>query len=191
MTELKERLLNLATNTWISIGLTLGLLQVSRWFDFTNPAALLILRVLYVSAQLTVLSLSFRLIKLIAKKDDQTQLKYVEPPKPGETESELITTTYHDYDLTEAKKLRSQLLIGMLLTAVIHLWWGTCPPLVIQLVLPLKSFLTSKVALVHIWGQSVRRPFKVEGPFGQLMQQPLTDRASIKKMTKGNKKKKL
>lgn len=77
------------------------------------------------------------------------------------------------------------------MVAFMHLQFKFVQPLLIQSILGFKTFLTTKEARIHIWGEPtangpLRRPFRVEAPFGLVpeSQQPKTDKASIKRAEK-------
>ncbi|KAL1915631.1 uncharacterized protein VTP21DRAFT_6390 [Calcarisporiella thermophila] len=167
----------------VNLGLVFILIQVSRKFDTTDPNVILGIRAAYVISQLVILGGCFYIKSKITQKHDQTVLKYVEP-KPGNPEGELVVTTHEKYDLDEVQKQIKQTLIGLAIIAGIHIYFGTFQPLFLQTVIPVRGFLTSKVAQIHLWGKAaegdLKRPFVAEGPFAA-MTQPKTDEASIKK----------
>jgi hypothetical protein len=94
-----------------------------------------------------------------------TTLKYVEPAPMGSSEEgKLVTTTVHAYDVGQLKQLMRGQGMGVLMMAVMHLYFHYTNPLLIQSIIPLKSALESNLTKIHLWGQpavgDLKRPFK-------------------------------
>lgn len=101
---------------------------------------------------------------------DMTTLKYVEPAPIGSSEEgKLVTTTVHAYDLGQLKNLMRSQGMGVLMMAVMHLYFKYTNPLLIQSIIPLKGALESNLAKIHLWGQpavgDLKRPFKQPAGF--------------------------
>jgi len=174
----------------------LGIVQLSKGFNLEDPTNLLYARIAYASAQIVLIALTYWLIAMVRKQNDKTLMRYVEPPKMGQGgEGELVSTTHAEYDVTELKKTITSTLTGVAMIALLHFQFKFTQPLIIQSVLPLKTFLLSKEALIHIWGEKaegdLKRPFKVQNPFGfgNESSQPKTDKQAIKKAEKAAKDK--
>ncbi|KAI8377234.1 inorganic phosphate transporter Pho88 [Choanephora cucurbitarum] len=152
------------------------------------------LRILYITAQLTILGLNYYLISKIKQKHDQTVLKYVEPASQNwdgsEAPDRLVNTTIMDYDIAEVNKGIKQSAGGILMIALLHFKFGFIQPLLVQSILGFKTFLMTKEARIHLWGSpatgDLRRPFRIDSPFGMISEkkQPKTDKGSIKKAEK-------
>ncbi|OBZ88525.1 Inorganic phosphate transport protein PHO88 [Choanephora cucurbitarum] len=152
------------------------------------------LRILYITAQLTILGLNYYLISKIKQKNDQTVLKYVEPASQSwdgsEAPDRLVNTTVMDYDIAEVNKGIKQSAGGILMIALLHFKFGFIQPLLVQSILGFKTFLMTKEARIHLWGSpatgDLRRPFRIDSPFGMISEkkQPRTDKGSIKKAEK-------
>ncbi|CAI2180620.1 9847_t:CDS:2 [Funneliformis geosporum] len=173
--------------------LVLGIVQVARKLDLENPDVLVYVRLGYLFTQTIILGYfqvmyTHKIYVLI----DTTTLKYVEPPKPFTNEPEKpIETNNRDYDLSKVQELLKQTLIGIAFMCVLHFYWNFTQPLFIQSLLPLKNMYSNQVVQIHLFGKpaegDLKRPFKVNSPFGSMIQQPQTDKASIKKAIKASK----
>ncbi|KAI8354152.1 inorganic phosphate transporter Pho88 [Blakeslea trispora] len=167
--------------------------QLGRFIKLENYTYSL--RILYVTAQLTILGLNYYLISKIKQKNDQTVLKYVEPASQSWDEGYYNTRNpTHDkhveYDIAEVNKGIKQSAGGILMIALLHFKFGFIQPLLVQSILGFKTFLMTKEARIHLWGSpatgDLRRPFRIDSPFGMISEkkQPKTDKGSIKKAEK-------
>ncbi|RUS22716.1 putative inorganic phosphate transporter pho88 [Endogone sp. FLAS-F59071] len=183
------------SNPFFNAVFILGIVQLSKRFDLEVPTNLMYARIVYASAQVVLIALTYGLIFVVKKKNDTTQLRYVEPPKMGQGgEPELVNITHAEYDVRELKKAITSTLTGMAMIGFLHFQFKFTQPLIIQSILPLKTFLLSNEARIHIWGEKaegdLKRPFKVQGPFdflGGESSQPRTDKQAIKKAEKAAK----
>ncbi|CAO3681341.1 unnamed protein product [Rhizopus stolonifer] len=185
-------LVKFLNSPYFGIGSFLFFQQLSKFLSLDNHVQSL--RAFYLFAQATIFLLHLYLIQLIKKKNDQTILKYVEPATQSwdgtETADQLVNTTISEYDVNEVKKAAKQSLIGIAVTAVIHIKFGYIQPLLVQSILGFKTFLTTKEARIHFWSAQatgdLRRPFRIEAPFGMVNEkkQPKIDKGSIKKAEK-------
>ncbi|BGP20359.1 hypothetical protein JCM10213_002333 [Rhodosporidiobolus nylandii] len=143
---------------------SLGLMQVARKIDFTDPDVLFYVRCLYVGAQLLTLGVYYYVSLKIKQKNDLKVLKYTEPAKPmsGEGPTQ-VTTTNKDYDLAEVSKAIRGVLMGCLFMCFMHLYMQYTQPLFIQGITPLKSLYDSKILKIHLFNQpatgDLKRPF--------------------------------
>ncbi|KAI9473880.1 MAG: inorganic phosphate transporter Pho88 [Benjaminiella poitrasii] len=182
----------LLNSPYFSIGSFLFFQQLGRYLKLEEY--LLPLRILYLSAQLSIIGLSYYLIYKIKQKNDQTVLKYVEPASQGwdgtETSDRLVNITVMDYDIAEVNKGIKQSAMGILMISFIHFKLGYIQPLLVQSILGFKTFFLTKEVRIHLWGfpttGDLRRPFRIEAPFGLVNEkkQPKTDKGSIKKAEK-------
>jgi len=145
--------------------------------------------VAYVGTQISVIALCFIVGLIIKRRNDQTELKYIEPAKPFTSEPEkLIVTSFCKYDLEKLQEFEKQILVGIGLMAVLHLYFNFTQPLWVQTILPMKNALTNNIVRIHLLGTKaegdLQRPFKNASPFGSLASQPITDKAAIKKAEK-------
>ncbi|KAL0095531.1 inorganic phosphate transporter Pho88 [Phycomyces blakesleeanus] len=170
--------------------------QITKRLDLDNY--IWYLRALYVTAQLAILGMSYYLITVVKKKNDKTLLRYVEPAKQNwdgtDAPEQLVNITVMDYDIEEIKKSIKQSLMGIAMIIVLHLKFNYVQPLIIQSILGFKTFLLTKEARIHIWGErattgELKRPFRVVSPFGlnNEKMQPKVDQGSIKKAEKARK----
>ncbi|KAI8970530.1 inorganic phosphate transporter Pho88 [Pilobolus umbonatus] len=200
---------------YFSIGSFIFFQQLSKVLSLDHHIRTL--RIVYLTVQLAIFALNYLLILQIKKKNgklildnfkrvinnsqikytDQTMLKYVEPAAQSWDGSEqperLITISVMDYDIAEVNKTIKQSAFGILFVAFIHFKMGYVQPLLVQSILGLKTFFTTKEARIHFWKSpttgDLRRPFRIEAPFGLVNEkkQPRTDKGSIKKAEKAMK----
>ncbi|KAI9020917.1 inorganic phosphate transporter Pho88 [Phycomyces nitens] len=197
-----------------NVGFFLVTRQITKQFNLDNY--IWFLRALYIGVQLTILGMSYYLITVVKKKNgksnqtvevvqltlvlflDKTVLRYVEPAKQNwdgtDAPEQLVNITVRDYDVEEIKKAIKQSLMGIAMIIVLHLKFHYVQPLIIQSILGLKTFLMTKEARIHIWGErtttgELKRPFRITSPFGlnNEKMQPKVDQGSIKKAEKARK----
>ena len=81
----------------------------------------------------------------------------------------------YDYDLAEAKKQFNSVISGLVMMSVMHFWLKFTQPLIIQSLLPWKTFFTLPIIKIRILGYAaegtLQRPWKTPSPFGDLMNQ--------------------
>jgi len=140
-------------------------------------------RIGYVVTQILMLGVYYYVSMAIKRKNDQTVLKYVEPPAPMSQETgQLITTTVRDYDLSETSKLLRSTYMGIAMMSVMHLYFNFTQPLFIQALMGVKGLYDAKLVSIHLLGKpatgDLKRPFKVASMFGPSTG-PQTDAASI------------
>ncbi|CDS07683.1 hypothetical protein LRAMOSA01632 [Lichtheimia ramosa] len=151
-------------------------MQMSKRINWDDPNTLLYARIGYYGAQVLVIGMAYMLIGLIKKRNDRTPLRYVPQasmsnPQPSESES--VTTTNMEYDVSQLQQFIKQTGTSILMISAMHWYFNFTQPLVLQSVMPIKNLLTHKVALIHLWGDApvgdLKRPFKVESPFAALL----------------------
>ncbi|KAI7880882.1 hypothetical protein K492DRAFT_207278 [Lichtheimia hyalospora FSU 10163] len=151
-------------------------MQMSKRINWDDPNTLLYARIGYYGAQVLVIGMAYMLIGLIKKRNDTTPLRYVPQasmsnPQPSESES--VTTTNVEYDVSQVQQFIKQTGTSILMISAMHWYFNFTQPLVLQSVMPIKNLLTHKVALIHLWGDApvgdLKRPFKVESPFAALL----------------------
>ncbi|GAW04218.1 inorganic phosphate transporter [Lentinula edodes] len=169
-----------------NLAISLGAMQVARKIPFDDPEVLNYARIGYVATQLTLLGIYYYVSMVIKKKNDQTVLKYVEPPSAmaPQEEGKLVTTTVRDYDLAEVSKLLRAVYMGILMMAFLHGYMQFTQPLFIQSLMGLKGLYDAKPLAIHILGKpaegELKRPFKAApGIFGGATGGPQTDKAAI------------
>lgn len=163
-------------------------MQLARKIPFDDPEVLNYVRIAYVTAQVTVLGIYYYISYTIKRKNDQTVLKYVEPPSAFSQEpGQLVTTTVRDYDLSETSKLLRAVYMGIAMMTVMHLYLKYTQPLFIQALMGLKNLYDAKPVSIHLLGKpaegDLKRPFKVASMFGGPTG-PQTDNASISEAEK-------
>ncbi|KAJ3517233.1 hypothetical protein NLJ89_g639 [Agrocybe chaxingu] len=165
--------------------ISLTAMQVARRIPFDDPDTLNLVRAGYVVVQILVLGVYFYVSSTIKRKNDQTVLKYVEPPAPMTQEpGKLVTTTVRDYDLSETSKLLRSAYTGIAMMLVMHLYFKFTQPLFIQSLMGIKGLYDAKPVSIHILGKQatgdLQRPFKAAGGmFGMAASEPQTDAAAI------------
>ncbi|ORX42780.1 hypothetical protein DM01DRAFT_265311 [Hesseltinella vesiculosa] len=190
-------LTRIVNNPFFNIAFFFAVRQAIKYFGLEKPEYLMGFRILYYGVQILVVLLSFYIISIINTKNDQTVLRYVDPAKPGwdgvETQDTLVVTTFAgksliEYDKQEVFKAMKQSAMGIAMVSFLHFKFGYIQPLVIQSLLGIKAFFTTKEARIHLFHEStksgdLKRPFSVQAPLGmnQMFPQPKTDKASIKK----------
>jgi len=163
--------------------ISLGAMQLARKIPFEDPLVLNYVRLAYVVSQLVMLAAYYYVSIAVKRKNDQTVLKYVEPPAPMSQESgQLITTTVRDYDLSETSKLLRSAYMGIAMMAGMHIYFKFTQPLFIQAIMGFKNIYDAKLVAIHILGSpatgDLKRPFKAASMFGP-SNSPQTDAASI------------
>jgi len=168
-----------------NLAISLGAMQLARKIPFEDPEVLNYARIGYVATQLIMLAIYFYVSLIVKKKNDQTVLKYVEPPSPmsQDQEGKLVTTTVRDYDLSEVSKLLRSVYMGIAMMGFLHGYMKFTQPLFIQSLMGLKGLYDAKPIMIHILGKpaegDLKRPFKAApGMFGAGAS-PQTDKAAI------------
>ncbi|KAF5393248.1 hypothetical protein D9757_000689 [Collybiopsis confluens] len=179
-----------------NLAISLGAMQLARKIPFEDPQVLNYARIGYAATQLILLAVYYYISMIVKKKNDQTVLKYVEPPSAltPQEEGKLVTTTVRDYDLAEVSKLLRSVYMGILMMAFLHGYMKFTQPLFIQSLMGLKGLYDAKPIAIHILGKpaegELKRPFKAApGIFGA-GGGPQTDKAAISEAEKkvGSKK---
>jgi len=166
-----------------NIVISLGAMQLARKIPFDDPVVLNYVRLAYVLSQVVMLGVYYYVSLAIKRKNDQTVLKYVEPPAPMSKEpGQLITTTIRDYDLSETSKLLRSAYMGIAMMGVMHIYFKFTQPLFIQALMGIKNLYDAKPVAIYILGRpatgSLKRPFKTASMFGAAAG-PQTDAAAI------------
>ncbi|KAH9955903.1 inorganic phosphate transporter [Russula dissimulans] len=172
-----------------SLAISLGVMQLARKVPFDNPQVLFYVRIAYVASQTFALAVYYHASSKIKAKNDQTMLKYVEPPNPMAQEpGKLVTTTVRDYDLAETSKLIKGVFTSVAMMTFLHLYLKYSQPLFVQALMAFKSLYEAKIVKIHVLGQKaegdLKRPFKTgPGLFGASTD-PQTDKAAIEEAEK-------
>ncbi|KAK4107519.1 inorganic phosphate transport PHO88 [Canariomyces notabilis] len=146
------------------------MMQVAKKIPFEDPTVLNAIRAVYVTSNLIILGIYLYIRAQVNKKKDMTTLKYVEPAPMGSSEEgKLVTTTIHAYDIGQIRNLMRAQAMGVLMMAVMHLYFKYTNPLLIQSIIPLKGALEANMTKIHVWGQpasgDLKRPFKQSAGF--------------------------
>ncbi|KAF8236713.1 inorganic phosphate transport PHO88 [Tricholoma matsutake] len=163
--------------------ISLGAMQLARKIPFEDPEVLNYVRIAYVAAQVIILGAYYYVSYAVKRKNDQTVLKYVEPPSGFTQEpGQLVTITVRDYDLSETSKLLRAVYMGIAMMSFMHIYLKYTQPLFIQALMGLKNLYDAKPVHIHILGKpaegDLKRPFKVASMFGGPAG-PQTDNASV------------
>ncbi|EPQ53910.1 inorganic phosphate transporter [Gloeophyllum trabeum ATCC 11539] len=162
---------------------SLVVMQLARKVPFEDPQILTYVRIGYVVSQAIILGTYYYTSMKIKSKNDQTVLKYVEPPSPmAQGSGELKTTTVRDYDLGQTSQALRGALFSVAMMCFLHLYLKYTQPLFIQAIMGIKNLYDAKVVQIHVLGKpaegDLKRPFKAAGGmFGA--GEPATDNASI------------
>jgi len=171
------------------LAISLGVMQLARKVPFDNPQVLFYVRIAYVASQAFALTVYYYASSKIKAKNDQTMLKYVEPPNPMAQEpGKLVTTTVRDYDLAETSKLIKGVYTSVAMMSFLHIYLKYSQPLFVKAIMAFKSLYEAKIVKIHVLGQKVegdlKRPFKTgPGLFGASAD-PQTDKAAIEEAEK-------
>jgi len=164
---------------------SLGVMQVARKMPLDDPEVLNYVRIGYITAQAIILGVYYYISMTIKQKNDQTVLKYVEPPSPMSSEpGPLVTITVRDYDLSEISKLLRSVYLGIAMMAFMHGYLRYTQPLFIQGLMGLKGLYDAKPVAIHLLGRpsegDLKRPFaSAASLFGGPGGSPATDNAAI------------
>ncbi|EIM90602.1 inorganic phosphate transporter [Stereum hirsutum FP-91666 SS1] len=167
-----------------NLAISLGVMQVARKIPFDDPDVLLYVRIGYVVTQAICLAVYFYISQKVKSKNDQTVLKYVEPPNQMTQEpGNLVTTTIRDYDLAEVSKLIRSTLTSVAMMGFLHLYMQYTQPLFVQALMGLKSLYESNEVKIYVLGKApegdLKRPFKAAGGLFGPAAGPATDKAAI------------
>lgn len=164
-----------------SMILVIGLMQLARRIDQTDPQNVLIIRLAYGGSQILLLLTVWFLRSLILRKNEKTMIEVEEAPAPFSTEPpKKQRMSIRDYDMGEVNKQLQQSLIGLVFMSVLHLWFGLTQPLILQSIMPWKAFLFMPLVKVHFWGQKaegdLKRPWKAPSLFDQVAEEKPKDK---------------
>lgn len=155
----------------------LGSQALKRFFDLTDAKTVSILRYTYLASQLLMLGVLYLLRSMVARStnpSNKDKLTITSPPSPfaANEAPRSETLTVLEYDLRELDQQLKSTLMGMVFMLVLHKYFGLVQPMIMQSILPWKTFLTSPVVRLRVYGQhpveSLERPFKTPS-------NPLTD----------------
>ncbi|ESK81717.1 inorganic phosphate transporter [Moniliophthora roreri MCA 2997] len=169
--------------------ISLAAMQLARRIDFNDPETLNYARLGYVATQLIILGIYYYVSMIAKRKNDQTVLKYVDPPSPmtPNEPGQLVTTTVRDYDLAEISKLLRSAYMGIAMMCFLHGYMKFTQPLFIQSLMGLKGLYDAKPVAIHLFGKpaegDLKRPFKTPSMFGAATG-PQTDNAAISEAEK-------
>lgn len=175
------------------MALVLGLVQVANRLKLDEPENVEYVRIAYGASLVVQLFIMGYMYSRIQKKKDDAKLVYTEPASFGNTESTQVETTVKEYDESQLKSAMTQWLLSLVIILGMHGYLGYIRPLTLQVVLGIKTVLSSPLAQIHVLGKeatgSLSRPFKVASPFG--MDQPQTTEKEEKAKAKKELKKKI
>eukprot|EP00164_Ancoracysta_twista_P000267 GFYU01000379.1.p1 GENE.GFYU01000379.1~~GFYU01000379.1.p1 ORF type:complete len:197 (+),score=74.68 GFYU01000379.1:25-591(+) len=145
--------------------------------DYENPDHIFFLRLGYAvthSAILIITALIYTIV--LAKNEVEEKVKVKEEKKPFQTEEPAeVEVTVKDHDFAEMKKVLQKVLMGGLITGLIHYKWEFMQPLLIQSVMNGMQFFGGKLFQVHILNfapvDALKRPWVEEKPaFAKMME---------------------
>lgn len=151
-----------------------GVMQLTSRMDLEDPEIIGKIRLAYAVAQGSVLAVLAIVFFRIKSKNDRSELKYTEPSPPFSSEpGKKIVTTVQDYDVAQIWTQLQQTVMGLAIMGFMHYKWGYVQPLVFQCIIPLKTFFSTQLVQVHLFGKepigNLRRPWAKENPMAGLM----------------------
>ncbi|KAJ9078758.1 phosphate transporter (Pho88) [Entomophthora muscae] len=157
----------------LSFGLVLGLSQVARFLDVSNPAILWSVRAIYALTTSAFYFILFYCHKEIIRQNDSKEISYVEKPSMLVDEGNgavTIIATHCEYDSDELKKFARNSFLSVAISVFLHFKFGYLQPIFIQSVMPLKNLMSNPIVRIHLLKHPaegvLRRPFKVStNPF--------------------------
>lgn len=177
------------------MALVLGLVQVANRLKLDEPENVGYVRMAYAASLVVQLFIMGYMYSRIQKKKDETKLVYTEPASYGNTEPTQVETTVKEYDESQLKSAMTQWVLSLAIILGMHSYWGYIRPLTLQVVLGIKTVLSSPIAQIHVLGKEavgdLSRPFKVANPFGMVDDQPKTSEKEEKAKAKKELKKKI
>jgi len=169
-----------------NVVIILFMMQASKKIPFDNPMVLNGCRALYVLSNLIILGLYYYCKIQIDRKNDQTIIKYVEPPPMGSAEEpKAVTTTIKEYDTNQLRQLVRAQLMGVGMMGVMHIYFKYTNPLLIQSIIPVKGALEGNLIKIHVFGKpasgELKRPWKANAGIMGAMQNGTvkTDKKSV------------
>ena len=143
------------------------LIQAIRYFDLMNPKYITFVRAGYLISQCIQHILSWVIYRIIKKKKEQeTKIHVPEPATPFSDKPPAITEmSIEEYDCMKLFELVKQNLFNCAFLFFLHLKFGYIQPLILQAILPLKTFFSTPIVKIHLLGSPVvgnlSRPFPV------------------------------
>jgi hypothetical protein len=175
------------------MALVLGLVQVANRLKLDEPENVGYVRMAYGASLVVQLFIMGYTYSRIQKKKDATKLVYSEPASYGNSEPTQIETTVKEYDESQLKSAMTQWLLSLAIIIGMHTYWGYVRPLTLQVVLGIKTVLSTPIAQIHVLGKeatgNLDRPFKVPNPFGMAEQPKASEKEEKAKAKKELKKK--
>lgn len=167
--------INLLNHPLATIAIVLLSAQLLRFFDLSNPKAILMIRFAYLVTQMAMLAFWTWMRGVVQRsKQSGETLEYEEPAKPFSPEPpRKVKITVAEYDGLEIGKQMQQTIVGTIIMLLLHYFFGLVQPLFLQLILPWKGLITNPLVLIHLLGMPARgalkRPFKQPNPLAELM----------------------
>lgn len=160
---------------------------IKKHVNLADERVALIIQTTYYTSQAALLLSLFLLRKVIstaqgveprAQKDmdDPRGITVKVPANPwtGEPATDRHTSV-RNYDLEQLKQLLQQTFMQLIMMYVLSRWFKVIQPLVMQCILPWKSFLCHQLVRIWLFGEdseSVKRPFQQpKGPLQQFLEQ--------------------
>lgn len=162
---------------------------LKRFLDLENAKTVSIIRYVYVASQLLMLGAIYLLRMRVAGSTDpsnKNRLTVSQPPNPFAPNEapRTETMTVLEYDLRELDQQLKSTVMGMVFMLLLNKYFGLIQPLVMQSILPWKTFLTASVVRIRVYGQhpveSLQRPFKApSNPLADLLKGSTQDGTAV------------
>lgn len=122
-------------------------------------------RLAYLTALVGQLALLYYISQSIDRKNDQRELNYHVPGNSLlNVEEKNVTTTVQEYDREKLWEALKNVMFTAAFMAFLHLKWEYNVPLVIQSLLPIRTYLGMPLVKIHVLGESdtgdLKRPWK-------------------------------
>ncbi|KAI8849760.1 inorganic phosphate transporter Pho88 [Chytridium lagenaria] len=148
----------------INIVIVVVLMQLTTYFSLDDPMYLNYVRGAYLLTQSIALFTIFIIYLRIQKENDTTELNYTETKVPFSGIEETVNSTVMDHDISKVKEVLQQILIAVGIMAYLHFQMGYLRPLILQVVLGLRTLSTSPLFRVYVLGRpttgDLERPWK-------------------------------
>ncbi|KAI8812234.1 inorganic phosphate transporter Pho88 [Cladochytrium replicatum] len=146
----------------------------------------------FLLTQLAVFGVCGYVYWTISKKNDQTSLVYTELENPLDKETvKVIRTTVCEYDQGQVRQQLIQTGVTLAMMIWMSVQWGYLRPLLFQCFFAPRSFLTTNLYKVYFGNESIPRPWKTGGVFGNTTAGTPTIKEMKAKEKKDAKKKRL
>lgn len=164
---------------FVQFGAIIGGIVLSQILDMQSPKTVMLLRLFYLVTQLFVIGIYAWILWRVNNKNDQTKIRVPKQQAWGApaNQEEFEEVTVVAYDRVQLFSKLKQNAITFCVILFLHYKFEMVPPLLFQTLLgPVTLYSTPIVQAVLLGDTSIKRPFKQENPFANLMQQQQNQR---------------